>query len=86
MPLHSLSWHCSYEDPEKEETADGDPDEDDKESSEEDKKHKRMQFEEKTLPTVEQELTPGTFKGFNFKKRTGGSQKRPQIRQRTSEL
>lgn len=60
--------------------------EDDEESSSKDQKEDRVQFEEKTLPTTEQVIAPGTFKGFNFKKRTGGAQKRPQIRQRTSEL
>ena len=44
-------------------------------------------FQEKTLPSSSETVISGSFKGFGFKKRVGsGAQKRPQIRQRTSEL
>ena len=50
-----------------------------------DEEEERLKFTEKTAPSSAEteEVTPGSFKGFGFKKR---STERPKIRQRTSEL
>ena len=52
-----------------------------------DEEEERLKFSEKTAPSLAEgepeKVTPGSFKGFEFKKRKS---ERPQIRQRTSEL
>ena len=51
-----------------------------------DEEEERLKFTEKTAPSLAEEeetVTPGSFKGFGFKKR---STERPKIRQRTSKL
>ena len=69
---------------EKEKETEEEEGEEEKDISGEDEGQKGMKFEEKQLPS--EETTPGSFKGFAFKKRTGGAQKRPQIRERTSQI
>ena len=93
---HTLSRpQDTTEDKEEEERGDNKDDREtdkrDSESSEDEDagtSEKRVKyFQEKTLPSSSGTVTTGSFKGFGFKKRVGGgAQKRPQIRQRTSEL